>query len=107
VVDLVTSIPAIQRLHELLPGARFVGLLSRANSEIAESLHLFDEIIAMEFADDDRERRRIFPLDKTIRAAAALKPVQIRCGDRFVDKYRLAAASGLSEALYVVGFRDD
>lgn len=57
--DLVVSIPAVRRLREFLPEARIVGLLSRANSELARSLALFDEVVEVEFPDDDWERRRI------------------------------------------------
>ena len=62
--DMVTSIPAVRRLREFLPSARLVGLLSAANAELAESLRLFDEIIVIQFPEDEWERRRIFPLDK-------------------------------------------
>src|SRR5262249_593653 len=62
--DMATSILAIRRLREFLPSARLVGLLSAANAELAESLRLFDEIIVIQFPEDEWERRRIFPLDK-------------------------------------------
>jgi ADP-heptose:LPS heptosyltransferase len=62
--DMIVSIPAIRRLRELLPGASFVGLLSLANAELARTLNLFDEIIVIDFRDDEWERRRVMPLEE-------------------------------------------
>jgi ADP-heptose:LPS heptosyltransferase len=62
--DMVISIPAVRRLRELLPEAHLVGLLSLANAELAQSLNLFDEIVTIDFPDDEWERRRVMPLDK-------------------------------------------
>ncbi len=60
--DLVASVPALRRLRVLLPQARLVGLLTAANADLARSLALFDEVIAIDFPDDPLERRRIMPL---------------------------------------------
>ncbi len=57
--DMVTSIPAVRRLREVLPQARIVGLLTAGNAEFAATLNLFDEIIVADFPDDPLERRRI------------------------------------------------
>lgn len=62
--DMVVSIPALRRLHELLPSARFVGLLSFANAELARTLNLFDDIIPVDIPEDPWQRNRILPLDK-------------------------------------------
>ncbi len=56
--DMVTSIPAVRRLRELLPQARIVGLLTSGNAEFAATLDIFDEIIVADFPDDPLERRR-------------------------------------------------
>ncbi len=61
--DLVTSIPAMQRLRELLPDARIVGLLTAANADLARTLGVFDEVIAIDFPDDPAERRRVMPVE--------------------------------------------
>ncbi|WP_442678962.1 glycosyltransferase family 9 protein [Sphingomonas sp. ASY06-1R] len=61
--DMVASVPAMRRLRELFPEARIVGLLTGANAGFAESLSVFDEVIVVDFPDDDMERRRIMPLD--------------------------------------------
>ncbi len=57
--DMVTSIPAVRRLREILPKARIVGLLTAGNAEFAATLDIFDEIIVADFPDDPLERRRI------------------------------------------------
>ena len=49
--DVVSSVPAMRRLRELLPQANFVGLLTSANADLARSLNLFDEIIIVDFPD--------------------------------------------------------
>jgi ADP-heptose:LPS heptosyltransferase len=62
--DMVSSIPAMRRLRELLPRAHIVGLLTPANVELAQTLALFDEIVVVDFPDDRAERRRIMPIEK-------------------------------------------
>ncbi len=61
--DLIVSVPAVRRLRELFPDARLVGLLSLANAELAGTLNLFDEIVAVDFPDDEWERRRVMALE--------------------------------------------
>ena len=105
--DMVTSIPAIRRLRELLPSARLVGLLSAANAELAESLRLFDEIIVIQFPEDEWERRRILPIDKQYELQQRLSKFKF---DVAID-LSIATDSRplllLSGAPYVVGFKDD
>lgn len=60
--DMVASIPAMRRLRELVPDAHVVGLLTAANAELARTLDLFDEVIVIDFPDDELHRRRIMPL---------------------------------------------
>jgi ADP-heptose:LPS heptosyltransferase len=57
--DMVISVPALLRLREILPDARFTGLLSPANEPLARSLRVFDEIILLDFPDDPNQRQRI------------------------------------------------
>ena len=72
--DMVSSIPAMRRLRELLPRAHIVGLLTPANAELARTLALFDEIVVVDFPDDRAERRRIIPLDKQEALRRLLEP---------------------------------
>ena len=61
--DMVTSIPAMRRLRELLPDSHFVGLLTSSNCDFAATLGLFDEIIPVDFPDDLFLRRRTMTLE--------------------------------------------
>jgi ADP-heptose:LPS heptosyltransferase len=61
--DMISSIPAMQRLREILSDAHIVGLLTSANAEFARTLGLFDEVIVVDFPDDELHRRRIMPLE--------------------------------------------
>ena len=72
--DMVSSIPAMRRLRELLPRARIVGLFTPANAELARTLALLDEIVVADFPDDRAERRRIMPLDKQEALRRLLEP---------------------------------
>lgn len=59
--DMVSSIPALRRLRELLPHAHLTGLLTNANADLARTLGLFDEIIIVDFPEDWEERKRVMP----------------------------------------------
>jgi ADP-heptose:LPS heptosyltransferase/Tfp pilus assembly protein PilF len=105
--DMVTSIPAIRRLRELLPSAYLVGLVSVVNAELAESLHLFDDVIAIEFTDDEWERRRVLPLDKQYELQQRLSRFKFDVAidlSMAADSRQLLVLSG---APYVIGFKDD
>ena len=49
--DMVASIPALSRLRALFPDARLVGLLGPANIDLARTLDVFDEVIAIDFRE--------------------------------------------------------
>jgi ADP-heptose:LPS heptosyltransferase len=105
--DMVISIPALRRLRELLPEARLVGLLSFANAELAKTLNLFDEIITIDFPDDEWERRRIMPLDKQDELRRRLEPYKF---DVAIDLSEAAVSRPLlllSGAPFLFGFKDD
>ena len=104
--DLVTSIPALQRLRDIVPGAHLVGLLTSANAELAETLRLFDEIIVVTFPDDELERRRIMPLDVQEALRARLEPYRF---DIAIDLAESAVSRPLlllSGARFLYGFHD-
>jgi hypothetical protein len=50
--DLVTSIPGLERLRELFPDARIVGLCSPANADLARTLGIFDDLVVSRFDED-------------------------------------------------------
>jgi ADP-heptose:LPS heptosyltransferase len=61
--DLVVAVPALRRLREVLPGARFVGLFSPANVDLARTLNLFDDILITELSFNSWERRRVVTME--------------------------------------------
>ena len=105
--DIIVCIPAIRRLRELLPEARFVGLLSFNNADLAKTLNLFDEIIAIDFREDEWERRRVMPLDEQHDLRRRLEPykfdVAIDLAEALVSRPLLL----LSGAPFLFGFKDD
>jgi len=66
--DLVVSVPALRRLRELFPDAFFVGVVSKANRDLAETLGFFDELVETEMPFNHWEQRRVV----TLEAQAAL-----------------------------------
>jgi ADP-heptose:LPS heptosyltransferase/Flp pilus assembly protein TadD len=105
--DMVTSFSAIRRLRELLPNARLVGLLSVTNCELAESLRLFDEIIAIQFPDDEWERRRVLTLDQQHELRQRLSKFKFDVALDLSESDASRPLLILSGAPYVVGFKDD
>jgi ADP-heptose:LPS heptosyltransferase len=95
--DMVASIPAVQRLREIYPQARFVALLTAANADLARSLGLFDEVIIVDFPDDWEERRRIMPLERQAELRERLAPYKF---DIAID---LAQASVSRDLLVLSG----
>lgn len=72
--DMAVSVPALQRLRALYPDARIVGLVTRANAELAQTLDLFDEIIVADFPDDPVQRQRVMTADAQRVLGARLVP---------------------------------
>lgn len=72
--DMVVSIPALQRLRQMLPDARLVGLLSKANEGLARSLKIFDEIVLLDFPDDPNQRQRTMDREGQKRLMRQLAP---------------------------------
>jgi ADP-heptose:LPS heptosyltransferase len=105
--DMVISMPALRRLRELLPEARLVGLLSLANADLAHTLGLFDEILTIDFTDDEWERRRVMSLDKQDELRRRLEPykfdVAIDLAEATVSRPLLL----LSGAPFLYGYKDD
>lgn len=104
--DLVTSIPAIQRLRELVPEARLVALLTKANADLARTLGIFDEIIVVDFPDDPVQGRRIMSLEAQDALRRRLIPyafdIAIDLAESSVSRPLLL----LSGAMFTYGFHD-
>jgi ADP-heptose:LPS heptosyltransferase len=105
--DMVVSVPAVRRLRELLPDARLVGLLSVANAELARTLDLFDEIISVDFPDDEWERRRVMPLEKQHELRRKLEPFKFDVAIDLTESDVTRPLLLLSGAPYLFGFKDD
>jgi ADP-heptose:LPS heptosyltransferase len=105
--DMVVSIPAIRRLRELLPEARLVGLLSVANAELASTLNLFDEVIPVDFPDDEWERRRTMPLEQQHELRRKLEPFKFDVAIDLTEANVSRPLLLLSGAPFLFGFKDD
>jgi ADP-heptose:LPS heptosyltransferase/tetratricopeptide (TPR) repeat protein len=104
--DLILSIQALQRLRELLPEARLVGLLSFANADVAKNLGLFDEIITIDFRNDEREWRRVMPLEKQDQLRQRLEPYKFDVAIDLVESGDSRPLLQLSGARFLVGFSE-
>lgn len=104
--DLVCSVPAIRRLRELFPNARLVGLVSTANLPLAESLGLFDDVVAISFNESIVERRRTLGLEAQheLRTALARFAFDLAIDLSSADDSR--ALLLLSGARFLYGFKD-
>ena len=104
--DLVCSVPAIRRLRELFPDARLVGLMTAANAALAESLHLFDDVVSVAFSESSVDRRRVLPVeaqDALRRTLAAYRfDLAIDLGEGDESRPLLL----LSGARFLYGFKD-
>ncbi|MBV8890319.1 MAG: tetratricopeptide repeat protein [Alphaproteobacteria bacterium] len=104
--DLVVSIPALRRLRQLLPETRLVGLLSLANADLGRTLNLFDEVIAIDFPDDEWERRRVMPIDQQIKLRRRLAPFRFDIAIDLSEADVSRPLLQLSGAPFLVGFCD-
>ena len=105
--DMVVSIAALRRLRELLPRARLVGLLSLANAELANTLNLFDEIIPVDFPDDEWERRRVMTLEQQHELRRRLEPFKFDVAIDLAEDNVSRPLLLLSGAPFLFGFKDD
>ena len=105
--DIVVCIPAIRRLRELLPKARLVGLLSFNNADLAKTLNLFDEVIVIDFPEDEWERRRVMPLEKQRQLQRQLEPFHFDVAMDLAEAPVSRPLLLLSGAPFLFGFKDD
>ena len=105
--DMIVSIPALRRLRKLLPRARLVGLLSPANAELAETLNLFDEVIPIDFPEDEWERRRVMTLEQQHELRQRLAPFKFDAAIDLAEDNVSRPLLLLSGAPFLFGFKDD
>ena len=103
--DMVVSVPALRRLRELFPQARVVGLVSRANQELAADLGLFDELLVTDFPEEWDQRRRIMPLEKQRELVEMLKPYRFDMAIDMSENGWARRVLLLSGAPFLYGFR--
>jgi len=82
-------------------------LLSFANAELAKTLNLFDEIIAIEFPEDEWERRRIMPLDQQRELRQRLQAFKFDVAIDLAEARVSRPLLLLSGAPFLFGFKDD
>lgn len=90
--DLASSVPALQRLREILPDANLVGLVTSANKDLAKTLNIFNELVVIEFPDDPVQQDRVMNKAKQAELINRLKPYNFDVAIDF-------AISGLSRKL--------
>ena len=104
--DMVTSIPAMRRLRELLPEARFVGLLTSSNAEFAATLKQLDEIIVIDFPDDKIDRKRTMPFEAQEELRRRLAPYRFDIAIDLAESSMSRPLLLLTGAAFTYGFYD-
>lgn len=103
--DMVVSVPALRRLRSLFPDARIVGLVSKANQDLASDLGFFDEVLVTEFPEDWDQRRRIMPLERQRELVDMFKPYKFDMAIDMSENGWARRVLMLSGAPFLYGFR--
>ncbi len=104
--DMVTSIPAMRRLREILPNANFVGLLTSSNAEFAATLKQLDEIIVIDFPDDKLDRKRTMPFQAQEDLRRRLAPYKFDVAIDLAESSMSRPVLLLTGATFTYGFYD-
>ena len=105
--DTAVSAAAFLHLRQILPDARLVGLMSAASAELSRSYGVFDEIIELDFPEDQAQRQRVMDFDVQEALIDRLKPYKFDVAIDFVvngTSKRLVAMTG---APVTMGFGND
>ncbi|MBV8848825.1 MAG: hypothetical protein JOZ16_04485 [Methylobacteriaceae bacterium] len=103
--DLVVSVPALRRLRSMFPEARLVGLVSRANAELAGSLGLFDAVLTIDFPLVLPESRRVLSTEGFTSLQAQLKGFVFDLAIDLSEAESSRLLLPLSNAPVLVGYR--
>jgi len=103
--DLVVAVPALKRLREILPDARFVGLFSPANVDLARTLDLFDDILVTELLFNPWERRRVVTIEAQKKLAEELSAYEFDMAIDLGTSSDSRPLLSLADAPVTVGFR--
>jgi ADP-heptose:LPS heptosyltransferase len=81
-------------------------LLSRANSDLAKTLNLFDEIIVIDFREDEWEQRRVLPLEQQHELQRRLESYKFDVAMDLAEAPVSRPLLLLSGAKFLFGFKD-
>ncbi len=84
-----------------------MGLVGLANAELANTLDLFDEVVAIDFRDDEWERRRVLPLEKQHELRRRLEPFKFDVAIDLAESPVSRPLLLLSGAPFLFGFKAD
>ena len=104
--DIVCSVPAIRRLRALFPNARLVGLIRSANLILARQLHLFDEIVSIDFEESATERRRVLSIEAQDKLRRQLAPYRFEIAIDLSEGDESRPLLLLTGAKFLYGFKD-
>lgn len=104
--DMVASVPALLRLRTLFPDARLVGLLGPANVDLARSLDLFDEVIAIDFRESMQLRTRTLDWEQQQSLRKQLAEYQFDIAIDLATSVMSRPLLALSSAPFLYGFDD-
>lgn len=103
--DLVCSVPALERLRTLFPKARLVALVTNANADLARTLEMLDDVVAIDFPEAEDGHKSLSSTDQeAVRAklASFAFDIAIDFGETAASRPLLL----LSGAPFLYGFKD-
>jgi ADP-heptose:LPS heptosyltransferase/tetratricopeptide (TPR) repeat protein len=103
--DLVTSLPAIRRLKELLPAAELTALVTPANERLAREFGVFSHVITTDLRYDHRTKRRHLSLVDQAHLRRTLEPCRFDVAIDLSPGLDSRPLLKLAAARYTVGFK--
>lgn len=104
--DMVASVEGIFRIRELFPHAKIVGLLSPANSDLASTLNVFDDIIEIVYKESHYQRTRVLEFDQQLELKERLLPYHFDMAIDLSQSRMSRPLLALSGAKFTYGFKD-
>lgn len=104
--DMVASIPGVERLREIFPDAKIVGVLTPANYEFARTLNLFDDIILLNHAESWHQRNRLLTMAQQIEFRDKCAPYKFDIAMDLSQSQMSRPMLHLAGARFTYGFKD-
>ena len=104
--DLVASIPGVERLREIFPEARIVGVLTGANYDLARTLNLFDDIILLDHKENWHQRNRLLTMAQQIEFRDKCAPYKFDIAMDLSQSNMSRPMLHLAGARFTYGFKD-